>query len=295
VRAIVGAALVGGGIGALAFLPSDDAVWLVVPEVLAGFGMGLALTPLVETLAPETTRARRAVNLAVRHLGVTAALLVLAPLVAHELSAAVERAKLRTVAVVLDAPIDPVTKIKLGPKLVDSVHSDRPLAAVRDDAKRAREDVKESDRDAFDRMFERVEEAFVRAAGDAFRWAFLVAAALAFAGALLLVSAATVRIAAAAVAAGIVVIGAQALVHRREAPEQVAISDPCHARPLPDSGGITGALQRIVLRGLDRAACRFDASREELLLAIADDAEAKRFERRHGVDPRSLRAILGIL
>src|SRR5262245_20594449 len=113
VRAIVGAALVGGGIGALAFLPPVDAVWLMVPGKLAGISVRCALTPLVETLAPETTRRRRSVNLAVRHLGVTAALLVLAPIVAHDLSAAVERAKLRTVAIVLDARIDPVTKLRL--------------------------------------------------------------------------------------------------------------------------------------------------------------------------------------
>jgi hypothetical protein len=54
-------------------------------------------------------------------------------------------------------------------------------------------------------------------------------------------------------------------------------------------------VQRLVLRAVDKAACRLHASREELILAIADDAEAKRFARRHGVDPRSLRSLLQLL
>ena len=39
-RVAVGSGLIGGGIAALAFVPSDDVAWLVVPELVAGFGMG---------------------------------------------------------------------------------------------------------------------------------------------------------------------------------------------------------------------------------------------------------------
>ena len=67
----VGSGLIGGGIAALAFVPSDNVAWLVVPECVAGFGMGLALTPLIEELLPERTYDARALNLAVRHLGIT--------------------------------------------------------------------------------------------------------------------------------------------------------------------------------------------------------------------------------
>ena len=56
-RVVVGASLIGGGIGALAFLPSNDVGWLLVPECIAGVGMGLALAPLLEQLLPETHRA----------------------------------------------------------------------------------------------------------------------------------------------------------------------------------------------------------------------------------------------
>ena len=39
-RVAVGSGLIGGGIAALAFVPSDNVAWLVVPECVAGFGMG---------------------------------------------------------------------------------------------------------------------------------------------------------------------------------------------------------------------------------------------------------------
>jgi hypothetical protein len=78
----------------------------------------------------------------------------------------------------------------------------------------------------------------------------------------------------------------------------VRIANPCQPRKLPDTGGIDGALQDAALTALDRAACRYGSSREDLALALVDDGERKRFEREHGVDPRSigglLRAVLGL-
>ncbi len=44
---------------------------------------------------------------------------------------------------------------------------------------------------------------------------------------------------------------------------------------------------------VDRAACKFGSSREELVLALADKDEARRYERKHGVDPRSPTSLLG--
>ncbi len=129
-RVAAGCGLIGGGIGALAFLPSNAVGWLVLPECVAGFGMGLALAALIEHVLPERAHAGRAVNLAVRHLGITLALVALAPVIAHDLDAATERAKLRTVAVVLDAPISPGEKLRLAPMLVASVRSDHRPATL---------------------------------------------------------------------------------------------------------------------------------------------------------------------
>ena len=172
-----------------------------------------------------------------------------------------------------------------------SVRSDHPLAAVRADARTARAKVPPADRPAFDTLFHRVETVFVAAAGDAFHRAFLVAAALAFLAALLLAREAR-GLALAAIVAGLAVAGAQALVDHYEAPSKVAIADPCKPRRIPHTGGLGGIVQAVALRALDAAACRLGASREELVLALADKSEAERFRRRHGFDPRSLHALV---
>jgi hypothetical protein len=69
----------------------------------------------------------------------------------------------------------------------------------------------------------------------------------------------------------------------------VQIADPCSGGPLPVIGGITGLLQTGALAVLDQAACRLHTSREELVLALASPAEAKRFASAHdGINPHSL-------
>jgi MFS family permease len=293
-RVAVGSGLLGGGIAALAFVPSDNVAWLVVPECVAGFGMGLALTPLIEELLPERTYDARALNLAVRHLGITLALVALAPVIHHDLDRAIERAKLQSVGVVLAAPIGPREKISLAPKLVAAVHTSRPLAGVRADARNARATVETAERTRFDAMFHRIEVTFVAAARDAFANAFLIAAALAFAAAaLLIVEARSAAIA--AIAAGACVAGTQALVNHFAAPETYTLAAPCESRELPHSGGLGGVTQDVVLKAVDAAACRFGATREELVLALADKSEAKRFERKHGVNPSIVGALLRLL
>jgi hypothetical protein len=54
-------------------------------------------------------------------------------------------------------------------------------------------------------------------------------------------------------------------------------------------------IQDQALAALDRAACRFGSSREELALALADREHARAYEREHGVDPRSVGGLLEAL
>jgi hypothetical protein len=75
----------------------------------------------------------------------------------------------------------------------------------------------------------------------------------------------------------------------------VRLADPCHPRALPNTGGISGALQDAALKALDRAACRWGSSREELALALVDPQDAAAYKREHGVDPRSVLNILRAL
>ena len=51
------------------------------------------------------------------------------------------------------------------------------------------------------------------------------------------------------------------------------IADPCLPRAPFAGHGLDGTVQRIVLDGLDGAACRLGTSREQLVLSIAGDQE----------------------
>ena len=66
VRAAAGAALLGGGVLALASLPGASLWWTVLPQAMAGAGMGLALPALAGELLPERTPEQAARLLATR-------------------------------------------------------------------------------------------------------------------------------------------------------------------------------------------------------------------------------------
>jgi len=147
----------------------------------------------------------------------------------------------------------------------------------------------------YDRLASRLDGVVVRAIQDAFRVAYLIAAALSLLGAALLVPRArVVPVVAAGLVAAACTAGYAIEAHRR-APPEVVLQDPCRPRPLPSTGGITGAIQDAALRELDRAACRVGATREELALALADRKRSAAFERRYGVNPRSVSGLLGLL
>jgi hypothetical protein len=88
-----------------------------------------------------------------------------------------------------------------------------------------------------------------------------------------------------------VLVGGAALLHPLR-PEPPIIADPCRPRALPGTGGIAGILQDAALTALDRAACRWGSSREELALALASDGAARAYARRHGIDPRDVGSLL---
>ena len=65
-----GCALVGGGVSRWRGCPSASLWWTVIPQALAGVGMGLSLTALGGDLLPERTPRDAARLLAVRHAGI---------------------------------------------------------------------------------------------------------------------------------------------------------------------------------------------------------------------------------
>jgi hypothetical protein len=54
-----------------------------------------------------------------------------------------------------------------------------------------------------------------------------------------------------------------------------AVANPCKPRAPFPGHGLDATIQRIVLDGLDGAACRLHTSREELVLSLGPDSEAR--------------------
>jgi predicted MFS family arabinose efflux permease len=299
VRASAGCALVGGGVLALAALPGSSAAWIVAPQLLAGVGMGMALPALAGELLPERTPRQAAGLLSIRHAGITLALLALAPIAAAQLDDAVADTREQGAALILDARLPPLEKLELAGPLVADLDPVDPRDGLRRalDAQAHRFADDPDQRAEYARLTERADEALLAGIDSAFRIALLIAGGLALVGAVAaLPRSGRRRTAAAVVAAGALALPvAYAVIRPRVEPEPVVIADPCQDRDLPDTGGLDGFVQDQALAALDRAACRFGSSREELALALADEDDARAYERAHRVDPRSVGGLLEAL
>jgi predicted MFS family arabinose efflux permease len=290
-RAVAGALLVAAGAAALAFIPTASLAWTLLPQAVVGAGMGLALTALSGELLPDRDGHESARLLTMRHLGIALALLILAPIAQHELDTTLRDTRLRGAALILDARIDPRLKLDLAPRLNGSVETEDPRGGLDDVFADGRHEVDSDQLGSYDDLADRADDLVVTAVNDGFRTAFLIAAALAlFAAALLALA---TPVAAGAPVVGYVALGAVAgvllfgLLAQAVRPEPVTIADPCEDRQLPSSGGVAGLAQDAVLIAADSVACRVGSSREELVLALADDEASQEYGERYGIDPRS--------
>jgi MFS family permease len=304
IRAVAGCVLVAGGVGCLALLPGASAWLTVVPQLLAGAGMGLALPALSGELLPERTRQDTARLLSIRHAGIAIALAALAPLISSSLTSTIDTAREQGTAAVLDAKLPPEKKIEIAPDLFGGLNTDDPRGELRKEIDKAEAGLSGDEATEMGNLGDRLDEVVTGAVRSAFRPTFIVTSALALLAALLLLSSAGAAaslgrpaVATAAIAA-LLAAGGYGIAYSQSTRETVQIGDPCEDRDLPDVGGITGALQNISLEALDRAACKFGSSREELLLALFDDRLQHKFEEEHGVNPRDVLslgpAILGL-
>jgi MFS family permease len=290
-RAVAGALLVAAGAAALAFLPTASVAWMILPEVAVGIGTGLALAALGGELLPDRNGHESARLLTVRHLGIALALLILAPIAQHELDTTLHDTRLRGVALILDARIDPRLKLDLAPRLNGSVETEDPRGGMDSVFAAGRDKVDSDELGSYDALTERADDLLVTAVNDGFRTAFLIAAGLALLAAALLAIA--IPVVAAERLIGFVALGSVAgvlvfgLIAQSVRPQPVEIADPCQDRQLPSSGGIVGLAQDAALIAADAVACRVGSSREALVLALADDESAREYERRYGVNPRS--------
>ncbi|MGH2993132.1 MAG: MFS transporter [Solirubrobacterales bacterium] len=292
-RAAAGCGLVGAGILALASLGSASVAWIVLPQLMAGLGMGLALTSLIGPLLPEQTPGQTAVLLAIRHAGITLALLLLAPITAAQIDDAVADTRERGAALVLDAELPPLDKIELANAVTADLDPVDPRGTLSESLDASGESVGDDPEGAavYADLARHADETLVAGIDEAFSLAFLVTGALALLGALAVLARRdprTLRLSLVVVGSALVLSACQAAIAVSARPDPVVIADPCQGRDLPGTGGIGGFVQDAALVGLDRAACEFGSSREELAIALVDDEAAQSYEAEHGVDPRAI-------
>ena len=65
--------------------------------------------------------------------------------------------------------------------------------------------------------------------------------------------------------------------------EPAAVADPCVRREWRDPGDLQAVLEQIVLSALDGAACEVGVTREELVLAVRDEASLDAFAAEQGL------------
>lgn len=65
--------------------------------------------------------------------------------------------------------------------------------------------------------------------------------------------------------------------------EPTPVADPCVVRDWRDPGGVQTVLEQVALSALDGAACELGVSREELVLAVADEASLDAFASESGI------------
>jgi hypothetical protein len=300
VRAAAGSALVGAGVLALAVLPGSSVGWIVLPQVLAGVGMGMALPALAGELLPERTPTQAATLLSIRHAGITVALLVLAPVAAAQLDSTVAEVREQGAALILDARLPPLDKLDLAGPLVADLDPANPRDGLREalDAQAGRFADDPAQRAEYAELTQRADDTLMAGIDGSFRIAFLIAGGLALIAtvAVLPRTSRAGRVVVAATAVGALALPAvHAVVRPQLAPDPVVIADPCAPRGMPETGGIDGFVQDQALAALDRAACRHGSSREALALALADEDEARAYKAAYGVDPRSTGGLLDVL
>jgi hypothetical protein len=71
------------------------------------------------------------------------------------------------------------------------------------------------------------------------------------------------------------------------------LADPCRSRPGQTSGGLDATVQRLVLDGLDGAACRLHTTREELVLSLAPETGVQRRWDDHTIEVAVRAGLLG--
>jgi predicted MFS family arabinose efflux permease len=113
--ALAGAGLLAAGLVALAVLPSTSAALVALALAFCGIGLGLAVPVLTHTAVPPDDAMVRSgtITIGARHAGLVAALALVAPLLAHDLTRGGDEALLGGTKVILDGDISLQQKVPI--------------------------------------------------------------------------------------------------------------------------------------------------------------------------------------
>jgi MFS family permease len=275
----MGGVCLAGGLVALAFLPAAAPGWAAPALGACGLGLGLLGGVLGGAAVPPDRPGVRAAttSVAARHAGFVLGLIVIAPVLAANVTAGTKNAMRATTAVVLDAPISLRNKVSVALDLRDRVENaprgqvpnvsepfDRLGAKTDAGLRTSRDGVVAAIRDTITRTF---------------RLSFLIAALFGAAAALVALflpsfgrgvrSPDLVALGAGVMALVCLLVVLEFRAGARDYGTRTYV-DPCHspADPYPQGHGLDGTLQRISLSAIDGAACKLGTSREELILSL---------------------------
>jgi predicted MFS family arabinose efflux permease len=177
-RTATGVVLVAGGLLALALLPGAGWGWTILPQILIGAGLGLAVAALTEwALAGRSEQVvQGGWTIAFRHAGVVVGLLLLAPVLTSALDRNEQEALYAGAAAVLDSTIPPLDKLRVAQDVlveVDKAQGELPDVAAAFGGR--------PDTDEYRSLLDELEDQLRRAVTDAFTRPFFLAAALALA------------------------------------------------------------------------------------------------------------------
>ena len=279
--ALGGAALLAGGLVALALLPRISNVLVALALAFCGAGLGLAVPALTGVALDPEGRATRSglMTVGARHAGLVLALALVAPLLSETLASSDDKALLAGAQVVLEGDADLRLKVPIALDLRDALDEAKQgeipdlARAVRRARRRRRTRACERCATTSSRRSRASSRAasgrpspcprcsrsshwrLRRGSGERRDAPVRVLAALLVAVGVLIV---------AELAAGALDFG------------ETRIADPCTTEANFEGGGIDGAIQRFALSAISGAACELDTSREELVLSFVPSANASR-------------------
>ncbi len=276
--ALGGAALLAGGLVALALLPRISNVLVALALAFCGAGLGLAVPAMTGVALDPQGRATRSVLMTVgaRHAGLVLALALIAPLLSETLSGSDDKALLAGAQVVLEGNADLRQKVPIALDLRDALDEAKKgeipdLARPFDERGAATDSGLRDMRD--DLIIDAGERGHARfpvvvrplrlarpvrsdpglaAEEGRMRPLRVLAALLAAVGVLIVVE-----------------LGMGALDFG-----ETRIANACTTEADFEGGGIDGAIQRFALAAISGAACELGTSREELVLSFVPSANA---------------------